>query len=131
MGVIRVYALVAPLVVRGLDKGVSLMTKHRVSLNSNDKEGFIRAFTDEWAEIQVEYGVVLEFTVEPTQRKGVLRFCATALDPRNGLTGLREAYYQCEYPSAAVASLEASLFSCMVKLERVLRDKRAHPMGKA
>lgn len=107
------------------------MTKSKPSLKSNDKEGFIRAFTDEWSDMQKEYDIVLEFTVEPTFRKGVLRFCLTALSPSDGHTGLAAATYQCEYPTAAVESLEACLFRCAVRLERVLRDKRAHPMGKA
>ena len=118
-------------VVRGVDKGGLLMGKHKPSLNSNDKEGFLRAFTDEWAELQLEYSVVLEFTVEPSSRKGVVRLCLTALSPQDGRTGLATAYYQCEYPTAAVQSLEACLFATTVKLERLLRDRRAHPMGKA
>lgn len=125
------YALVAPLSVRGLDKGGLLMGKHKPSLASNDKEGFLRAVTDEWAEIQIDHKVVLEFTIEPAGRKGVLRLNVVALSPDNGHTGLAMAYYQCEYPTAAVQSVEACLFACMVKLERVLRDRRDHPMGKA
>jgi hypothetical protein len=105
--------------------------KPKPSLNSNDKEGFLRAFTDEWLDLQVEYHVVLEFTVEPSSRKGVLRFTVTALDPDDGRTTLAQAYYQCEYPTAAVQSVEACMFACMVKLERILRDRKAHPMGKA
>lgn len=125
------YALVSPFVVRGVDKGGLLVGKHKVSLNSNDKEGFLRAMTDEWMELQIEYSVVLEFTVEPSSRKGVLRFTVTALDPDDGRTTLASAYYQCEYPTAAVQSIEACMFACMVKLERILRDKRAYPKGKA
>lgn len=107
------------------------MGKHKPSLASNDKEGFLRAFTDEWADLQLEYGIVMEFTIEPSLRKGVLRLCATALSAQDGRTGLLPAYYQCEYPTAAVQSFEAALFSCMAKLERLLRDRRAFPMGKA
>jgi len=107
------------------------MAKHRPSLASNDKEGFLRAFTDDWKEIQLEYSCVVEFTVELTNRKGVLRLCMVALSPLEGRTGLPFAYYQCEYPTSAIQSLEACLFMCGVKLERILRDKKAHPMGKA
>lgn len=107
------------------------MGKHKPSLNSNDKEGFLRAWTDEWKELQLEYGIVIEFTIEPSGRAGVLRLSATALSAKDGHTGLLPAYYQCEYPTAAVQSLEACLFACMVKLERLLRDRREHPMGKA
>ena len=107
------------------------MVKHKPSLASNDKEGFIRAWTDEWKELQLEYGIVMEFTIEPSGRAGVIRLCASALSSQDGRTGLLPAYYQCEYPSAAVQSLEACLFSCMVKLERLLRERRAYPQGKA
>ena len=125
------YALVIPLIDWGLDKRSLLVTKPKMSVHSNDKEGFIRAFTDEWVDLQMEYSIVMEFTVEPSNRKGVLRLCATALSPQNGHTGLARAYYQVEYPTAAVQSLEAALFSCMVKLERILRERRLHPSGKA
>lgn len=107
------------------------MVKAKPSLKSNDKEGFLRAFTDEWMDMQLEYGVVLEFVVEPTNRKGVLRLTLSALSPKNGHTGLSTAYYQCEYPTAAVQTLEACLYAASVKLERVLRDRKAHPSGKA
>ncbi len=107
------------------------MAKHRPSLNSNDKTGFLRAVTDEWRDLSIEYGIALEFLIEPAGRAGVLRLTVEALDPDVGIAGLRKAYYQCEYPTAAVESLEACLFRCMVRLERLLRDARAHPMGKA
>lgn len=107
------------------------MTKPKPSIHSNDKEGFVRAFTDEWADLEKDYGIVVEFTLAPSGRKGILRLCATALDPRTGHTGLIPSYYQCEYPTSAVQSVEAALFSCMVKLERLLRDRRDHPSGKA
>lgn len=107
------------------------MGSHKPSLRSNDKEGFLRAFTDEWAELQLEYQVVLEMTIEPAGRKGILRVNLSALSPQDGHTGLLPAYYQCEYPTSAVESLEACLFRCATKLERLLRDRRAHPMGKA
>jgi len=107
------------------------MAKHRLSLKSNDKEGFLRAFTDEWRDLQQTYGVVLEFVVEPSLRGGVLRLTVSALSPLDGHAGLTTAYYQCEYPTAAVESLEACLFRCMCRLERVLRDRAAFPSGKA
>jgi len=120
-----------PSVVGGLTTSEGYTVKTKPSLKSNDKEGFIRALTDEWADLQKEYQVVLEMTVEPAMRKGVLRITLTALSPSDGRTGLATAYYSCEYPTAAVESLEACLFRCAVRLERVLRDRKAHPMGKA
>lgn len=122
---------VIPFVVRGVDKGETLVTKPKPSLKSNDKEGFIRAFTDEVMDVQKTYQVVTELVVEPSLRRGVLRITLTALSPLNGHTQPATAYYQCEYPTAAVESLEACLFRCACQLERILRDRRAHPMGKA
>lgn len=107
------------------------MGTSKPSLKSNDKDGFLRAFTDEWAELQIAYGVVLEFVVEPSGRKGVLRLTLSALSPSDGHVGLSTAYYQCEYPTAQVESLEACLFRCGTRLERILRDRKAHPQGKA
>lgn len=107
------------------------MAKHKPSLHSNDKTGFLRAVTDEWKDLQMEYQVVLEMVLEPSGRAGVMRVSVVALSPQDGHTGLALASYQCEYPTAAVESLEACLFRCMVRLERVLRDRKAHPQGKA
>lgn len=107
------------------------MPRSKPSLHSNDKEGFIRAFTDEWSDLQLEYGVVLEMVVEPSDRRGVLRITLTAHRASEGRTGLARAYYQCEYPSSQVESLECCLYRCGIRLERILRDAKAHPMGKA
>jgi hypothetical protein len=107
------------------------MAKRKPTLLSGDKEGFIRAFTDEWADIETVHQVTLEMTVEPAGRKGVTRLAVTAYAPEKGHTGLAEAVYSCEYPTAAVESFEACLYRCLVRLERVIRDRRAFPMGKA
>lgn len=115
----------------GLDRGGLLVKRQKPSLKSNDKEGFIRAFTDEWRDLQHDYHVVLEFVVEPAHRAGVLRLSLTALSAQNGHTGPAAAYYQCEYPTAALESFEACLFRCAVRLERVLRDRQQFPQGKA
>lgn len=107
------------------------MGSSKPSLHSGDKEGFIRALTDEWKDMQKEHGVVLEFVIEPSDRKGVLRLTLSALSPQDGHTGLSAAHYQVEYPTSRVQSLEACLFLCATRLERILRDRRDHPMGKA
>lgn len=107
------------------------MGSSKPSLHSNDKEGMLRAFYDEWIDMQKTYHIVLEFIVEVTERKGVLRFTICALHPFDGLVRQKMAYYQCEYPTAQVQSLEAALFRCTVQLERILRDRSAYPQGKA
>jgi len=107
------------------------MAKSKPSLKSNDLTGFLRAVTDEWKEIEHVYEVRLEMVIEPAGRGGILRISLTALDPARGHVALVNGYYQCEYPTAQVESLEACLYRCCIRLERVLRDARSHPMGKA
>lgn len=107
------------------------MTKPKPSLKSNDKEGFLRAATDEWKDIESTYEVTLEFVLEPAGRKGVFRLSVVALDPGLGHTVLTKAHYQCEFPTAAVESLEACIFRCCIRLEKILRDRYAYPSGKA
>jgi len=105
--------------------------KAKPSLKSNDKEGFIRAFTDEWTDLEEVHGVSLVFGVKPSDRKGVLRLYVWAYDAKNGVVPFNKVEYSCEYPTAAVESFEACLYRCLVRLERVVRDRQQFPMGKA
>jgi len=105
--------------------------KSRPSLKSNDKEGFIRAFTDEWADISEIHGASIVFGIKPSDRKGVLRLYVWAYDFAEGVLPPPKVEYSCEYPTAAVESFEACLYRCLVKLERVIRDRQQFPMGKA
>jgi len=107
------------------------MGNHKPSLHSNDKEGFIRAFTDEWAELEIEYDCLVEFFICPTNRKGVLRLTSKAV--RAGGVPLVDtvALYSCEFPTAAVESLEACLFRSLIQLGRILHARYAYPLGKA
>jgi len=107
------------------------MGSSKPSLHSHDKEGFLRAFTDEWADVQAMHRCVLEFTIEPSNRRGVVKFTIVALSPSDRFQGLTGARYQCEYPTAQVESVEACLFRCIVQLERILRDRLVHPSGRA
>jgi len=101
------------------------------SLKSNDKEGFIRAFTDEWKDLEEVYGATLVFGVKPSDRKGVLRLYVWAAEPVDGVLPPPKVEYSCEYPTAAVESFEACLYRCLVRLERIIRDRQHFPMGKA
>jgi len=105
--------------------------KRRTTLLSGDKEGFLRAYTDEWRDLSMVHDVVLVMTMEPTPRKGVLKLAVCAYKAGEGSAGLVQAYYSCEFPTAAVESFEACLYRCLVRLERILRDKAQFPMGKA
>jgi len=105
--------------------------KTKPSLHSNDKEGFIRAFTDEWADIELEYQVALGLEMRPSTRKGVIRIEVVAGRPADGHARNKVALYSSEYPTAAVESFEACLFRSLVQLERILQARYAYPLGKA
>lgn len=107
------------------------MGKTKPSLKSNDKEGFLRAFTDEWADMEAEYGVTLAMGITPTHRKGVMQIRLAATPDPASESAYFGGAYQCEFPTAAVESLEACLYRCCVRLERVLRDRNSLPMGRA
>jgi hypothetical protein len=103
----------------------------RKPLKSADGEGFLRAFTDEWADIRADHDVELVMTISPTYRKGVLKLTIKAW--AGGLVdiGFPKAQYSVEYPTAAVASFEAALYQAMVRLQRVIEQQERYPMGKA
>jgi hypothetical protein len=106
------------------------MGSWKPSLKSNDKTGMLMAYTDEWKEIEAVYQVVLEMTMAPSGRKGIVRLAVTSYKADEGHTGIPQAHYSCEFPSAAVESFEACLYRCLIKIERIIRDKRAYPNGK-
>lgn len=107
------------------------MAKAKPSLHSNDKEGFIRAFTDEWKDIEVDYTCVINFWVVPSDRKGIVRLSVRAVRALDTPYPDQMALYSCEYPTAAVESFEACIFRSLVQLGRILASRYAHPMGKA
>jgi hypothetical protein len=105
--------------------------KRRTTLRSGDPEGFLRAFSDEWVDIGELHDVVLLMSIEPTKRRGVMKLCVWSYKASEGTTGMVQAMYSCEYPTAAVETFEACLYRCLIRLERILRDKAMFPMGKA
>jgi len=107
------------------------MGNHKPSLHSNDKEGFIRAFTDEWKELELEYHGLVNFDVDRSGRKGVLRLTTRLVRPSDAGEDVVAALYSCEYPTAAVESFEACLFRCLIQLGRILQARYAYPLGKA
>jgi len=107
------------------------MGRSKPSLHSNDKEGFIRAFTDEWLDLSNDYGVDIQFEIDPGLRRGVVNLQVTATKPAGIAQERLQVRYTTEYPTAQVESFEACLFRCVVRLERMLRDRTAYPMGKA
>jgi hypothetical protein len=115
---------------RGVDNGGLLVTKAKPSLASGDKTGFIRAFTDEWFDLTEVYGVDLMMELDPGLRKGTVNLQLTATKPAGIAQEQMQVRYTAEYPNASVESFEACLFRCMVRLEKMLRDRVAHPSGK-
>jgi len=105
------------------------MARHR--LKANDGEGFIRAFTDELAELQLDHRVCLVLWVSPSSRKGVIKLELSAVEDKDAPDMRVVAKYTTEYPTASVGSLEACMFQCAVKIGRLLRDGVRFPMGRA
>jgi len=105
------------------------MTRH--TLRTADGEGFIRAFTDEWKDIEQMYEVKLHLSIEPTGRKGILLHRLTAWLCVGGSRDFPQASVRVEYPSSQVQSYEAFLYSLGVKLERVLEMQKAYPEGRS
>jgi hypothetical protein len=104
------------------------MSKNKFS--SGDGEGFLRATTDAWKDLELETGLHLSLRLSPTGRKGVMRVELQALEEDDmGITGVF-ASYATEYPSAAVSSLEATLYQSVIRLERVVLDANRWPSGR-
>lgn len=103
----------------------------RKQLKSADSEGFLRAFTDEWAELALDHKVELAFSMAPTSRKGVLALTVRAVGAGEAPEARLRAKYTCEYPTAAVGTFEACLYQCMVRTGRILREQEKWPMGRA
>jgi len=104
------------------------MAKNRLS--SADGPGFLRAFTDNWRDLELEYAVYITLRVEPSAQKGVLehRLSAWHEGERRGTSP--QAAYTSTYPTAAVLTYEASLFQAVVRLGRILEQQRKWPEGK-
>lgn len=102
----------------------------RHQLSSRDGEGFLRAFTDLWADLEHDLDVRFTFEVFRTARKGVLQLVLCAYDvPVDVPQGYR-AKYTCEYPTAAVQSFEAAFYSALLHLDRQLADMQQFPEGR-
>jgi len=126
-----VVSSACPLLIagRGVDKKeVSAVARNKLS--SADGEGFLRAMTDAWRDLEIEEDCRLQLFVVPTSQKGVVNISLTAL--QEGVEGLTEVIgrYSVTYPSAAVSSLEATLYQSIIRLERIIVDAQRWPAGK-
>jgi len=104
------------------------MAKNRLS--SADGPGFLRAFTDNWADLESEYQVYLQMRVGPSSRKGVLELRLSAWSEQERRGQHPKAAYTWNFPSAAVETFEASYFQAVTRLARILEQQRKWPEGK-
>ena len=99
-------------------------------LNSADGEGFLRAFTDAWRDLEIEEDCTLQVMLSPSGRKGIVEIKLTAYEIGADTHTRVVARYSGEYPTAAIGSLEATLYQAVVRLERVVVDARRYREGK-
>jgi len=104
------------------------MAKNRLS--SADGVGFLRAFTDNWLDVESEHEVLLQMRVSPAKQKGVLELRISAWHEGDRRGSMPAAAYTFTYPTAAVGTLEAALFQAIVRLYRILDQQRKWPEGK-
>jgi len=104
------------------------MSRH--SIKTSDGEGFLRAMTDEWADLKKQYEVDLILTVKPSDRRGVLVHWLKAFKASEPLAEFPMASVRVEYPSAAVQTYEAFMFQLVTKLARVIELRLRYPEGK-
>lgn len=131
MGLTRVYTRFNPIhyVEVGVDKKEAVpMAKDRTK--SADGEGFLRAFTDAWLDLGVQEDCTIVLYIAPSGRKGVIKVTLKAYE--EGKKGDTEVIctYSFEYPTAAISSLEASLYAGVVKLDRLVADAHQYPGGR-
>lgn len=104
------------------------MAKDRTK--SGDGEGFLRAFTDAWLDLGVQEDCTIQLKISPSGRKGVIRIELQAYEEGRAGTTDVIATYRLEYPTAAISSLEATLYASVVKLERLVTDAHRYPSGR-
>lgn len=105
------------------------MAKNRLS--SADGEGFLRAFGDNWADLEKEFNVLLTMRVGPSSRRGVLEHRISAWHEGDRRGTHPQAAYTFNYPTAQVSTYEAALFQAITRLARILEGQRKWPEGKA
>ena len=105
------------------------MAKNRLS--SADGPGFLRAFTDNWVDIELEQEVYIQMRVSPAKQKGTLECRLSAWSEQERRGTLPRASYTFTYPTAAVQTFEAAFFQAITRLARILHEQRKWPEGKA
>jgi len=100
-------------------------------LKADDAPGFLRAYTDEIAELEQEHEVLIYSTFTPSSRRGVLEFRLSAWYEGERRGSKPVAVYTAHYPNSFVGSLHAFLFQAAIRLGGQLRDIKRYPQGKA
>ena len=94
----------------------------KTQLRAGDPEGFLRAFTDEVGDLQKLFHVRIVGEFVPTTRRGVLQFTLAAWKLSGGCKDFPMARIRLDFPSAQVQSLEAFLFSLVVRMNAMLEQ---------
>ena len=103
----------------------------RRPLKTGDGEGFLRAFTDEWGDIEGNHKVEVFCRIARTKRRGVLQVTLVAMAQPEQPLDEQRAKYTVEYPTAAVATFEAALYRAILKLDHILTQQAKWPEGRA
>lgn len=117
--------------IGGVDKFTGVIVMAKNALKSDDVAGFLRAYTDEIAELEKEHQVIVFATWTPARQRGVLEFRLSAWAEGDRRGNSPRASYTAHYPNAFVGSLHAFLFQCAIRLGTQLRDLKRYPQGKA
>lgn len=94
----------------------------RNTLRSDDEQGFLEAITDEWYDLEVNHGVLLNIRVARGTKRGQLHFLCSAISEADSDAGQVHATFVGEYPSHSANRLYAGLYRTLVRLGIELRE---------
>lgn len=94
--------------------------------STSREEDFLRAYHDMMLDTEIDRTLLIDTSMRPTGRRGVLTFtwevCTFSADPPRVRPLCR---YSAEYPNATAQSMGAFLFACATKLSRLVDDALA------
>lgn len=98
----------------GVDKQKGLSLMSRRALKTDDEMGFLMAISDDVAETQQLYRVLVKLEFKPLSQRGHFRIIATAWKDVGKPDERCVASWQGEYPTAQAARLHAGLYRAAV-----------------
>lgn len=104
----------APTLCGGVDKRMELIQMSRRQLKADDADGFLIACSDDLAETQQLYRVLVKIEFKPTSLRGRFRLQASAWKDTGTADERRVASWEGEYPTAQASSLHAALYRACV-----------------